>query len=87
MNSDTIWQLIRYALMAAGGFVVSKGWITNDNLTQIVGAMGTLFVTAWGLYIKWGTTSVPDTTAARKDVPTISPVTGAVIPGNQSTGS
>lgn len=85
MNPDIIWQLVRYALMAAGGFIVSRGWLTNDSLAQVVGALGTIFTTIWGVYIKWGTTSVPDKTAARTDVPTVSPVTGSVIPGNKST--
>jgi hypothetical protein len=32
----------------------------------------------WGLYVRKGTRAVSEVTAARRDVPTVSPVTGAV---------
>lgn len=78
MNADTIWQIFRYMLMAVGGYFVNKGWVDNDSLTTIISGMGTLFVTAWGLYIKWNTKTVPADVAAKPSVTTVSPVTGAV---------
>lgn len=81
MNQDMAWQLIRYALLIGGGVLVGMGWITTEQLTTIIAAVGTLFVAGWGVYVKWNSTSVPDHTAARPDVPTVSPVTGAEIPG------
>lgn len=78
MNADMIWQIIRYALLAVGGYFTNKGVITGDQLTAIIGGLGTIFTAAWGIYIKYGTTSVPDATAARADVPTVSAITGTV---------
>lgn len=79
MNSDTIWQIIRYGLIAGFGFLTGKGYISSEQATTIIGAIGTLFPIAWGLFVKAGTKAVPDATAARADVPTVSAATGAVI--------
>jgi hypothetical protein len=78
MNQDTIWQLIRYGLIAAGSFFVGKGYISSEQVTTIVGAIGAVFPIAWGLYVKANTKAVPAATAARNDVPTVSAATGAV---------
>ena len=77
MNSDTIWQIVRYILIAAGSFATGKGWVTADQVTAIVGALGTLFTVAWGLFVKSGTATVSANTAARADVQTVSAATGA----------
>lgn len=81
MKWDTIWQILRYVLIGGGGFVVAKGWLTNEQLLTIVGAIGTVGAALWGLFVKSGTTAVPDATAARSDVPTVSGATGAVHTG------
>ena len=79
MKWDTIWQIARYILIAGGGVAVGKGWITNEQLLTIVGAIGSVGAIIWGLVVKSGTTAVPDAVAARPDVPTVSGATGAVI--------
>jgi hypothetical protein len=78
MTSDTIWQLLRYGLIAVGSFLTGKGYITSEQVTTIVGALGTIFPIAWGLYVKANTKAVPAATAARIDVPTVSGATGSV---------
>lgn len=76
MNQDIVTQLVRYALLTLGPLLVSHGWVTNDQWSLIVGAAMSVLTIAWGVYVKWGTTSVPDHVAARPDVITVSPVTG-----------
>lgn len=78
MNQDTIWQIIRYGLIAAGSFFVGKGYFSSADVTTIVGAFGAVFPIVWGLYVKANTKAVPAETAARPDVPTVSAATGAV---------
>ncbi len=78
MNSDSIWQIIRYGLIAGFGFLTGKGYISSEQATTIIGAIGTLFPIVWGLFVKAGTKAVPEATAARSDVPTVSSATGAV---------
>jgi hypothetical protein len=78
MTSDSVWQIARYLLIAAGSFATGKGWVTADQVTSIIGAIGTLFTVAWGLYVKADTRAVRSATAARPDVPTVSAATGAV---------
>lgn len=78
MNAEIVWQLLRYALLAAGGFLTSRGILADAALESVVGAIGLLFTTAWGVYIKWNTKSVPAAVADKPSVPTVSPVTGAV---------
>lgn len=80
MKWDTIWQIIRYLLIAGGGFLVGKGYITETQATEIIGAIGSIGGVIWGLFVKSGTTAVPDAVAARSDVPTVSGATGAVQP-------
>lgn len=78
MKWDTIWQIARYLLIAGGSFMVGKGWIDTAGVETIVGAIGTIGSIVWGIYVKSGTSAVPDATAARADVPVVSGATGAV---------
>lgn len=78
MKWDTVWQIARYILIAGGSFATGKGWVTADQVTTLVGAVGSIGAVLWGLFVKSGTTAVPDATAARSDVPTVSGATGAI---------
>ena len=78
MTSDTIWQIIRYALLAIGGYFTNKGLITGDELTAIIGALGAIFTAGWGIYVKYGTRATTADVATRSDVPTVSPATSLV---------
>jgi len=78
MNQDTVWQLIRYGLIALGSYAVGKGWVSNDQVTALIGALGAIFTVVWGLYVKANTKTVSAATGARPDVPTVSAATGAV---------
>jgi uncharacterized membrane protein YraQ (UPF0718 family) len=78
MTSDSVWQIVRYLLIAAGSFATGKGWVTSDQVTSIIGGLGTLFTVAWGLYVKFGTRATTAAIATRTDVPVISAATGAV---------
>lgn len=78
MNADTIWQLVRYGLIALGTWFTSKGWIAGESWETIIAGIGTLFPVIWGLVVKSGTKAVPADVAARKDIPTVSAATGAV---------
>ncbi len=79
MNSDTIWQIVRYVLIAAGSFFASRGWVTEEQWLTIVGAIGGIFAILWGLYVKWGTSPVPDKAIIQKNVPVVSGATGEVV--------
>jgi len=81
MKWDTVWQILRYLLIAGGGFLTGKGYLSADQVTAIIGAIGSIGAVLWGLFVKSGTTAVPDATAARSDVPTVSGATGAVSTG------
>lgn len=85
MNRDMVWQLLRYALIAAGSYLASRGFLESGEVEGIVAAFGTLFVIGWGLWVRWDTHSVPakvvEKAATDPTVPTIpivSPATGAV---------
>lgn len=53
MTSDSVWQIARYLLIAAGSFATGKGWVTSDQVTSIIGAFGALFTIAWGICVKF----------------------------------
>lgn len=78
MTWDSIWQILRYVLIAVGSFLAGKGYITAENVQTYVGAIGSIGAILWGLWVKAGTVPVPAATAARADVPTVSSATGAV---------
>lgn len=80
MTWDTIWQILRYALIAGGSFVVGKGWVTEEQVATIIGAIGSIGAILWGLYVKAGTKAVPAAVADRPTVPTVSGATGVVQP-------
>lgn len=86
MKWDTIWQIARYILIAGGGWLSGKGYITAENWETIVGAIGSVGAILWGLYVKAGTSAVPDAVAVRADVPTVSAATGAVVEGSGVVG-
>lgn len=78
MNQDTIWQLIRYGLIATGSFLVSKGYFSEADVTTIIGAICAVFPILWGLYVKANTKAVPSSVADKPSIPTVSGATGAV---------
>ncbi|BEV43901.1 hypothetical protein [Afipia carboxidovorans] len=49
MTADSIWQIVRYILIAAGSWATTKGWIDDATVTSLVAAIGTIFVAIWGL--------------------------------------
>lgn len=81
MKWDVVWQILRYLLIAIGAFFTGKGWISAENVEALIGAIGTIGAVLWGLFVKAGTSAVPDAVAARSDVPTVSGATGAVKTG------
>jgi hypothetical protein len=80
MNLDTVMQLLRYVLLAGGGFAVGRGWITNAQVELIGGFAAVVIPAAWGLYVKWNTSPVKDTVILSKNVPSINSATGSTEP-------
>lgn len=78
MTSDTIWQLIRYALLLAFGPLVTRGYLSSDQVTTLTGAIGVVFTIAWGVWVKLGTRATTAAAAQRSGVPIVSGVTGVV---------
>lgn len=50
MSSDQIFSFIRHALTLLGGIFVTRGWIDEQSLSQIVGAVATLLGFAWSAW-------------------------------------
>jgi hypothetical protein len=91
VNNDSILVGVRYAVIGLFSFLAGRGKIDQSQVASMadqvmsIGSGAIALGTAiWGLYVRWQTRAVPVATAARKDVPTVSPVTGAVIPGAKS---
>lgn len=85
MTLDVWMQILRYVLIGLGGYLAKRGIIPDDQVAgvvdQIVNALPGLVAAGgaiWGVWVKWRTKAVPAKTAARVDVPTVNPVTGAV---------
>lgn len=89
---DASWTLLRYTLIAVGTFLGTKGYLDPKDVetltSQILGLAGpamALGTALWGVYVRYKTRSVPLVTAMRSDVPTVSPMTGQIQPGNAYT--
>jgi hypothetical protein len=54
MNRDQVLSLIRNILMFAGGVAVSRGWIDNETMLEIVGAAATVGTAIWALIFHAG---------------------------------
>lgn len=78
MSWDNVWTIVRYLLIAGGSFLVGKGYVSEAQATEIIGAIGSIGAILWGMWVKWGTTPVMAKTAARIDVPTVNGATGQV---------
>jgi hypothetical protein len=52
MNAAMIAGLARHLLTAVGGIAVSKGWVDNETLVTVAGAVATLIGVAWSLLAK-----------------------------------
>jgi len=83
---DGVWSLLRYVLTSLGGGAVATGWLTENDVSTIAGAIISILTVAWGVYVRHGTRQVPEATAQKADVPTVSAATGKVIPGPDYRG-
>ena len=52
MTGDQVWGIVRTILAAIGGWVVAKGYVSNELLTAILGGVGTIFVAVWSVFSK-----------------------------------
>jgi len=50
MNMEQIASIVRQILLAVGGFIVGKGWVDNETMIQIAGAISVLIGSAWALW-------------------------------------
>jgi hypothetical protein len=59
MNMDAILGVVRHVLTFGGGFLVAKGWLDADTLTQGVAALATLIGLVWSVIAKKKTATPP----------------------------
>lgn len=54
MNAAIVGTVVRSVLIALGGVFVTKGYIDNDTLQQVVSALVVLITAGWGVVDKLG---------------------------------
>ncbi len=52
MNQEQVLGIVRHILTAAGGVLVTKGYVDANTLATIVGALATLIGAGWSIWIK-----------------------------------
>ena len=52
MTGEQVWGIVRTILAFGGGWVVSKGYVTNEVVTSVLGGVGTIFVAVWSVFSK-----------------------------------
>lgn len=78
VNWEMIWQNLRYLLIALGGWLSGRGYVSTETWAQVVGLIAVVGPIAWGWYVKYGTRAVPKDVAERPSVPTVSGATGTI---------
>lgn len=81
MNTEQITSIIRQILLAAGGFIVGKGWVDNETMLQIAGAASVILGSLWALWTRTdknivasAATKVPVSPTAQAEVGISDPV-------------
>ncbi len=52
MTGEQVWGIVRTILAFGGGYLVTKGTISADLLTQLLGGIGTIFIAVWSVFAK-----------------------------------
>ncbi len=52
MTPELLTGVLRAVLAAIGGSLVSQGYVTEDQMNQIAGALVVIFVAGWSVYSK-----------------------------------
>lgn len=50
MNTEQIASIVRQILLAVGGFIVGKGWVDNETMVAVAGAISVLAGSVWALW-------------------------------------
>jgi hypothetical protein len=50
MNNDQLTGIIRAILAAGGGLLVQRGYVDNQTMTTIIGALITIGAAAWSVH-------------------------------------
>ena len=68
MNNDQITSIVRQILLAVGGFFVGSGWVDNETMLQIAGALSVIVASVWALWTRTDKNIVASA-AAKVNVP------------------
>lgn len=81
MNSEQVLSLVRQILLAGGGFAVGKGWVDNETMIAVVGAILVLISSGWAFWerrdkaiVQAAAAKVPISDTAQKAVGIENPV-------------
>lgn len=72
---DWAWTLIRYVLTAIGTVAVTKGYMSADQSTALIGALVSIVSILWGVYVRYNTRQVP-ADSVKPGAPVVSAATG-----------
>lgn len=80
---ESVAVALRYFLIAAGAFVVARGYATSDTWAQfmsawdaLIGGVLAIAPIVWGFYVNWNTKRVTAEQAKSRKLATVSPITG-----------
>lgn len=81
MNTEQITSIVRQILLAVGGFVVGKGYVDQETMLQIAGALSVIIGSVWAIWsrtdksiVASAAAKVPVSETAQKSVGITAPV-------------
>lgn len=66
MNKEIVASAVRQILLTVGGFVVGKGYLDNETMVALAGALSILIASAWAF---WSRTDKSIVASAAEKVP------------------
>jgi hypothetical protein len=78
------WGLLRMVIIAVGSAISGQKEgeaLAEGDIEAIAGAVVTLAMIGWGIYVRWNARMVPTEVAVRPNIPVQSSATGRIVTG------
>lgn len=87
MSWEQISSILRHILTFGGGFAVAKGWVSEQTMIALVGALITIGGAVWGIFNKTESSMVASAAAIPGTVVVTTPALAASVTNPDAVSS